>query len=200
MTIAFDFGSRIAELRNDKKITQAELADKLNYSDKTLSKWERAESIPDVITLKQMADLFGITIDTLINEDIDYVPKTIKKGKSKRTKFSVISLSVGIVWLVACISFLILGLIKESHPNIKIWLSFIYALPISCIVLLVYASIWGNKYYLFSTTTLLLWTTALSIHLSLINAFTKIWLVYVVCIPLQIMAFIFFIILMKRKK
>lgn len=190
----------IIKYRKELGLTQLELADKLSYSDKTLSKWERAESIPDVITLKQMADLFGITVDQLLNEDTNFIPKKMEKGKSKRTVFSIVSLSLGIVWLVATIVCLILGILKDNHPNLKIWLSFIYALPVSSIVLLVYASMWGNKYTRFATTSLLLWTCALSIHLSLVNVVNKIYLIYIVCIPLQVMAFIFFIILMRRKK
>ena len=56
----------IASLRTDSKLTQLELAEKLNYSDKAISKWERGESIPDVITLKAVADLFGVTVDYLL--------------------------------------------------------------------------------------------------------------------------------------
>ena len=55
--------NNITELRRSVPLTQAELAEKLNYSDKAVSKWERGESIPDVIVLKQIADLFGVTVD-----------------------------------------------------------------------------------------------------------------------------------------
>ena len=190
----------IIKYRKELGLTQLELADKLNYSDKTLSKWERAEAIPDVITLKQLADLFGITVDALISENTDYIPSKEKKGKSKRTKISVVSLSVGIVWLVACVVCLILALLKDTYPNIRLYLCVIFALPVTSIVLIVYSALWGNKYYLFTTTSCLLWTTALTIHLSLINVINQIGLIYIVCIPLQVMAFIFFIILKRSKK
>ena len=54
--------------RKLNKLTQLQLAEKLNYSDKAISKWERAESIPDIIILKQIADLFGVTVDYIITE------------------------------------------------------------------------------------------------------------------------------------
>lgn len=58
----------IAELRKAVPLTQAELAEKLNYSDKAVSKWERGESIPDVIVLKQIAGIFGVSVDYLLEE------------------------------------------------------------------------------------------------------------------------------------
>lgn len=56
----------ITELRKENKLTQLELAEKLNYSDKSVSKWERGESIPDVIVLKELADLFGVSVDYML--------------------------------------------------------------------------------------------------------------------------------------
>ena len=55
--------NNITNLRKEKKLTQLEFASELHYSDKTISKWERAESIPDVVVLKQVADFFGVTVD-----------------------------------------------------------------------------------------------------------------------------------------
>ena len=52
--------NNITNLRKEKKLTQLEFASELHYSDKTISKWERAESIPDVVVLKQVADFFGL--------------------------------------------------------------------------------------------------------------------------------------------
>ena len=53
----------IIELRKEQHLTQAELADKMGYTDKAISKWERAESIPDIGTLKEFADLCGVSLD-----------------------------------------------------------------------------------------------------------------------------------------
>ena len=50
----------ISDLRKKSGLTQIELAEKLNYSDKAVSKWERGDSVPDVGVLKQIADLFGV--------------------------------------------------------------------------------------------------------------------------------------------
>ena len=58
--------SNIINLRTQAGMTQAELGSKLNYSDKTISKWERAEAIPDAFVLKQMGELFGVSVDNLL--------------------------------------------------------------------------------------------------------------------------------------
>ncbi len=59
----------IVELRKSMNWTQDEFSEKLNYSDKAVSKWERAESIPDVIVLKKIVDLFNVKIDYLFEPD-----------------------------------------------------------------------------------------------------------------------------------
>lgn len=77
-------GALIARLRKDKKITQKQLADKLNISDRTVSKWERGGGIPDVSLLSDIADIFDITIETLLNGEIssnDFIGGNMKKSK-----------------------------------------------------------------------------------------------------------------------
>ena len=62
--------NNIIELRKSKKWTQIELAEKLNYSDKAISKWERAESLPDVTVLQQIAALFSVSVDYLDRKSV----------------------------------------------------------------------------------------------------------------------------------
>lgn len=193
----------ITKYRKELGLTQLELAEKLNYSDKTLSKWERGESIPDVITLKQLADLFGVSVEVLLCEENTYQefrPQPKKKGLTKRTIVSISLLSVAIVWLVATITFVILQILSINSVYIHPWISFVYAIPVSSIILLVYSCIWGNKFTQFFTTSLVLWTIVMSIHLSMYIAVPKIALVYIIAIPLEVMAFLFFIIFKRRKK
>ena len=189
----------IIKYRKKLKLTQLELAEKLNYSDKTLSKWERAESIPDIITLKQLADLFNISVDRLISDEDTYVeftplPKK-KKGLSKRKKVSISLLSIAIVWAVATSIFVFLKMLEVETSNrilLNSWYSFIYAIPVTAIVCLVYSSIWGNRYHIFFTTSFLVWAVALTLNVSF-NTKTS-YLFYILAIPVQIMAFIYFII------
>ena len=59
----------IVSLRRKSGLTQIELAEKLSYSDKAVSKWERGESTPDITVLKAIADIFSVTVDYLISEN-----------------------------------------------------------------------------------------------------------------------------------
>lgn len=190
----------IIKYRKELGLTQLELAEKLNYSDKTLSKWERAESVPDVATLKQLAELFNVSVDILISEENTVTPfvplPKKKKGISKKNIIAISLISVAIVWLVALIVFMFVKALQIDFENK--WLIFIYAIPATMIVLLVFAGIWGNNVSHFFTSSLLVWSLALTFNLTL-----KIdgnYLFYVIAIPLQIMAFIYFIIIKNKKE
>lgn len=194
--------SNLTKYRKNLGLTQLELAEKLNYSDKTLSKWERGESIPDIVTLKQLASIFGVSVDVLISEEgisTAFVRKKDKKPPTRRKIICVNLLSVALVWLVAVFIFVLLSLILKDQS--KLWLSFIYAIPVSGIVLLVFSCIWGNNIYRFLFTSLIVWTSSLSVHLTM-NLFNvqNGYMLYFISIVLEIMAFVFFIILKKNKK
>ena len=104
----------IIKYRKKMGLTQLELAEKLNYSDKTLSKWERGESMPDIVTLKQLADIFMISVDVLISTEdtiISFVPVKERKKISKRNIISISLLSAGIVWFIATIAFVFFNIL-----------------------------------------------------------------------------------------
>ena len=192
----------IIKYRKTWGYTQAELADILNYSDKTLSKWERAESIPDVITLKQMADLFEVSVDVLLSDEDAPVPEEIKvKGESRKNRtiiaFGILSQVIALSVATLVFTMLTIGGINGTyiHP----WICFIYALPIMFVVMLVFSCIWGTRVHLFITTSGLIWTLALAIHLSLFKLLSYMYLVYVVAIPFQVITFICYFLIKKKK-
>ena len=136
-------GINIAAYRKRNGLTQAGLAERLNYSDKAVSKWERGESVPDVITLVQLADQFDITVNDLL-EDPDALPGnpnnleqamtrvTEKTLKRKANKHIILLLSSLLVWFVA----LFLYVMVSSFDIPYSWLAFLYAVPANAIVLL----------------------------------------------------------------
>ena len=126
--------SNMIGLRKGMNLTQAELADQMGYTDKAISKWERAESIPDVITLKQLADLFGVTLNYLVEAEH---PK--RKEPSGRTKRTVIIslLAAAAVWFIATVLFVYLQL----YGSEDVWKVFLGAVPVTMVVLLVFNSI-----------------------------------------------------------
>lgn len=178
----------IQELRIASSLTQAELASRLNYSDKAVSKWERGESVPDVQVLKMIAELFEVTVDYLLTDDhadSTDLPK-ISKKIIRRNRMVITLLATSVVWLIATIAFVIFGLALDSFS--KTWLAYVVAVPVSCIVLLVFNSIWGNGKLNYLIISLLLWSTLLTV--CLLISMSKIWILFVIGIPAQVMILI----------
>ena len=101
----FIIAKNIIALRQNRKMTQAELAEKLNYSDKAVSKWERGESVPDVLVLKSIADLFGVSLDYLLEEN-HTPPKPADEthaADNLRLRTVVTLLSIVTVWFAASV-------------------------------------------------------------------------------------------------
>ncbi len=178
----------IISLRRKKGMTQSELADILNYTDKAVSKWERGESIPNVIVLKEIADLFEVTVDYLINpreenESIEAEETTTVIKKTTNRGF-ITGMSILLVWLVAACVFIIIS--SAIHGTGFKWISIIYAIPASMIVWLIFNSIWFNKRRNFLIISLLMWTALLALYLTLLLCGYNIWLLFILGIPGQI--------------
>ncbi len=177
----------IVELRKQNNLTQAELAEKLNYSDKAISKWERGESIPDVAVLKSVADLFSVKVDYLLTLDHADEENLVKRTSSRkvRNRAMITGISILLVWFVATAIFSNASLILGNFD--RIWLVFIYAVPASMIVWLVFNSIWFNQKRNFLIISLLMWSTLASVCLTLyfivgLNP----WLLFAIGAPAQL--------------
>ena len=174
-----NISKNIADLRTREKMTQAELAERLNYSDKAISKWERGESLPDITVLKQIADTFSVTVDWLLKDNTDAImPESSLKQKNHNI---ITMLSVLGVWFVSIVVFVLL--LITSCPKGS-WLVFVAAVPVSCIILLVFNSIWGklrmNQYIISG----LLWGLLAFVYLLLLVVFgLNYWFMFLVGIP-----------------
>lgn len=178
--------SNLTYYRKLNKLTQIQLADKLNYSDKAISKWERGESLPDLYILANIAEMYGITLNDLISE------QKVQTHQSKKSIHALITtISILLVWFIATACFIVLKMLSID----KAWLAFIYAIPVSSIVAIVFSSIWGNNFHLFLSVSILIWTLPTSLVVSI--DFDYIWLTYILSIPLQIIDI--FAILLKKK-
>lgn len=171
----------IAFYRKEMGLTQVELAEKLNYSDKAVSKWERAESYPDIATLVQLANLFGITVDRLISN----------KKKIKKTRPLIALLASGLVWLIATAIYVILNMIFPGFSYS--WFAFIYAVPVCSIVLLVLFAIWDKKFLLLIAESVIMWSIATCIFLTLTTLDSQgAFYIFFLPIPLQILAILWY--------
>ena len=177
----------IVRLRQASGMTQAELAAKLNYSDKAVSKWERGESMPDVAVLAQIADLFQVSLDWLVRGEVMSAEPAVKE-RSHLNRALVTVMSIVLVWLVASLVFMVIHLITGG--NVVNALVFIYAVPASLIVWLVFNSIWFKPKMNYLIISLLMWSLLVTIQMTILPFGYNVWPIYVLGIPGQIIIFI----------
>ncbi len=185
------FAQKLTHYRKSAGLTQSQLAEKLNYSDKAVSKWERGESVPDIFVLSQIAELFSVRVDDLVNEKVPERPIDIVRNHKLITL-----ISVGLVFFVAAIVFATLSVV--NFTGIPLWYCFVYALPVASIVLIVFTSMWWGKAKLAFSISALLWTLLLSFILTFdtLKAATYVFAVVI----MQIIVILFFMIRFKRNK
>ena len=178
-------------LRRDAGMTQASLAEKLNYTDKAVSKWERGESVPDVAVLRDIAELFGVTVDYLLHREHERKAEIIPLHSKKRrvsNHASITCMSIILVWLLATFAFVLIDIIK---PGITThWLAFVYAVPMSMIVWLIFNSIWFCRRRNFLIISLLMWTVLASVYLTLLPFNANLWQIFGLGIPGQAIIFL----------
>ena len=159
----------ICVLRTKEGMTQSRLAALLNYSDKAVSKWERAESMPDIAVLKQIADIFHVSVDYLLNEEHEAAPADADYIKALgRNRFIVSALAAMLVWLIATYAFIQMN-ISFSDSVLPAFMMFIYAIPISSVVILVFNSIWGVRRMNYLIITVMVWSLILSVYLTVLT-------------------------------
>ncbi len=173
----------IVKLRKLTNLTQAELAQKLNYTDKAVSKWERAESVPDIAVLKELAGLFGVTVDYLLESE--HPPQTVNSSKQKRrNRLIITSLSVSFVFLISTLLFVSYHTFLTSFDHS--WLLYIYAVPVASLVVLVLNSIWGRRRWVTNCIILsvFMWGVLFSLYMSFLSR--NLWLLFILGIPGQV--------------
>lgn len=169
-------------LRTVNHMTQYELGQKLNYSDKAISKWERGDGLPDAYVLSNIAELFGVTVDYILTEHKEQDKKVETKPKTRVKKIVQCIANVA-VFAVAVLIYVILHNVGIYHPFI-----FIYAIPTCAVIDIVMSAVWhkGRGNLIFSS--LLVWSTLATIYFAIGN-FT-LWTIFLVGIPLQIILFL----------
>lgn len=175
----------IADLRKGAGMTQLELAEKLNYSDKAVSKWERGESVPDIAVLKDIADLFEVSIDYLVEAEHKTSVTVARALRSKWREHGFITgLSICLVWLVATIVFVILELATtdmRAH-----WLAFVYAVPATTIVWLIFNAMWFDQRRNFLIISLMMWAVLTALYMTFLVCGFQYWLLFVLGVPGQV--------------
>ena len=184
-------GTNIALQRKNAGLTQVGLAEKLNYSDKADSKWERGDSMPDILTLVQLSELFEVSVDDLLSDPnaLPGNPGSLEKAmsqvsekalKRKANKNVILALSSTLVWFIALLFFVVIS----SFGIPCSWIAFIYAIPINAIVLLSLRSAWRDFRWNRVLISVIVWSTLLALYLSfLLFLHFQMWKLFLLGIP-----------------
>ena len=183
-------GENLTELRKQKGYTQISLAEKLNYSDKAISKWENGSSLPPIDILLELANLYGVTLDYLVKDSSQKDKKLLKNDNVKRRNHILITLlSSVLVWIIATAVYVFSYI---PTKEVSLWTIFLWAVPINAIVLIVFNGIWGKRKYLLPAVMLLVWPLLAAIHLQVLVLYPDInlWMIYLLGIPLTVATFL----------
>ncbi|MFA5562556.1 MAG: helix-turn-helix transcriptional regulator [Eubacteriales bacterium] len=182
----------IAYYRKAMGLTQTGLSELINYSDKSVSKWERAEGVPDLFVLVELARIFGVSVSDLLSAD----KKKRRVTRGWRQRLLIALLSVGLVWLTASVVFFVLRLALPDFAYAQ--LAFVYAIPASAVVWLVFSVLWFGRFCQFLSVSVLIWTTALSLFVSL--SIPNMQLIFILAAVLQVLAVLWYALLGNHQK
>ena len=192
--------SKLIKLRQEAGLTQAELGEKLNYSDKTVSKWERGESLPDAFVLMRIAEIYGLTVDSLLSEQEpwkDPIRRQREEEKKNAPTFSstvVTLVAIAGIWTMAVILYVALWIVANMH----LWMIFATAVPISLITLLVLNSVWNKGRHNQIIVMLLVACVIALIYLFMLPH--NPWQLFIILIPAELVTFLSFHIRIPGRK
>lgn len=194
--LALTVGKNLSALRKAKGLTQQELAQQINYSDKSLSKWELGYALPSVDVLLDIANFYGVTIDYLTEEHLpeaieEKISQEQKKDANVSNKAVILAMTLTFVLLVAMSIFFSSYFINEGkNIPLEVWSVYLWMVPVMC-----FLSAWEvrwlfhNRVAFWILASCFLWTLLLSFCLHFQFFMTpgeNIWFILVVGIPIQI--------------
>ena len=188
--LRFIVGKNIQTLRITKGLTQQQLAEHLNYSDKTVSKWERGESLPDIVVLKMIADYFQVSLDYIV-EEIHPVGSNHHSGTKAIYKRNCYIITASSIFMVVLVAGLLFGILEMLLPGtVYPWLCYAYGIPAAMIVWLVFNSLWFNPRKNYIIVSLLVWSILMALFCTFLVTGYKIWQVLLVGVPAQAIIFL----------
>lgn len=172
--------ANLADLRKARGWTQAELAERINYSDKSVSKWERGDGLPDLKVLTQLASLYGVSLDTFVTENAAHEIEQIQKPRG-RLSLRILTelLAVSIVFLAVTVIYVLLSF----YAKLNLWTLFTWAVPLSFGILTVLNIRWNYRVCAIVFGSLLSWSFLTALYLQLLQH--NVWMLYIVGIPAQ---------------
>ena len=174
----------LAALRAARNITQAELAERLSYSNKAISRWEQGDTLPDVNVLFELCEFYGITMNDLVSEDC-MPQEALKRAKDTLAYRIWTYIMVGAFVLLSATVIFVYTL---TIQNVAFWQIFVMAIPVSCLVI----SLLGRGYFSNLVQLILgsavVWTAIASVYCYFIVY--NFWTIFLIGIPLQLIFFL----------
>ncbi|MBQ9071119.1 MAG: helix-turn-helix transcriptional regulator [Clostridia bacterium] len=170
----------LASLRKSHKMTQQQLASKLNYSDKAVSRWEHSETLPDIETLCKICDIYGVKFEYLLQSEHPkknnpYVVKT-----DIPSKILIMFIVLCSVWIAATLAYTYVNVILE----VRAWTIFIWAIPVTMLICQICNHFFfKNKAFGCVLNSLFTWSFILSIYIQLLEY--NAWMLFIMGVPLQ---------------
>lgn len=182
--IETNISKNIKELRVASGMKQSELGEKIAYSDKTISKWENGSSVPDIVALGAVADLFGITVDDLIRENAadKLINREKKPSANQSNDIVMLCLSVLSVFTIAVTVYVAFLIIKK----VVFWQVFIWAIPVSAYLCAKYNKAHGNiKWVNTVLLSLICWGLIVAAYLQILSY--NLWPIFFIGVPIEAM-------------
>ena len=172
-------GKNLSELRKRKGLTQLELAEKFNYTDRAVSKWENGDTLPDVEVLYNLCEFYGVTIDYLVHEDnYRYIKNDSKAATINR--ILIISLVSLLIWTLATVIFVIS--IIRNGPTL--WQAYLWAVPVNAMLINLFNRAYFRKRIIYFTCwSIFIWTLLAALFLTLMDM--NLWPIFILGVPAQ---------------
>ena len=171
----------LSTLRKKNNLTQGQLAEKLNYSDNAVSRWEHGEVTPSIETLEQISEVFNVPLRALI-EDNAVKQAEISDRKQLINTLAIMLISVSLLWLVATIIFVCTKIIS----GVYFWQIFCWIVPIASIIMYPFHKYWGRHIYKFVIFSITLWSLLACIYIQFYTLNSWLWLIFIIGAPIEI--------------
>ena len=179
MDIKNIIADNLIKLRKKNNLTQGEMAERLNYSDNAVSRWERGEVTPSIETLEQISKIFNIPLTSLFEEDV--VKKVdVNEKRQLINKLAVTLIFMSLAWVVATIIYFY----SEVIFKFNFWQIFVWAVPASCLILYPFNNYWGKHVWKFVILSVFVWSVLATIYLQFLDY--NMWLIFIIGIPIQV--------------
>ncbi|MDY6367105.1 MAG: helix-turn-helix transcriptional regulator [Clostridia bacterium] len=178
--IAEIVAENIATLRKNSGLTQTQFAEKINYSDNTVSRWEHGEITPNLETLEQIAELFEVPIEYIIHEHSaeEMIADTELKAR-KMKRLQIMLFLIAAVWFCTIALYFCFMTFAKINP----WVIFVWAVPVSCMPPLIYSEFMNTRIYPFTFITIAVWSLLAAIYIQFLPY--NIYLIFIVGVPVE---------------